>query len=131
MFTQILGLSGPLTHRQYLTWLEWDRDQWERPSRSDFYTMQLTCEVRRLLAKHPNQVKLQNCILKFGDKDKGPIDPEEATRRSKAAWFGILRLGPDGKPLEGVKRSVIKMDSQIPKSGVQHPLGTSSPSSNR
>lgn len=93
--------------------------------------MQLTCEVRRLLAKHPNQVKLQNCILKFGDKDKGPIDPEEATRRSKAAWFGILRLGPDGKPLEGVKRSVIKMDSQIPKSGVQHPLGTSSPSSNR
>lgn len=84
--------------------------------------MQLTCEVRRLLAKHPNQVKIQNCILKFGDKAKGPIDPEEAARRSKAVWFSILRLDPDGKPIEGVKRPVIKMGSQVPKSGVQRPI---------
>ena len=34
------------THRQLLTWLVWLRDQWNNPSRADYYLMRVALEVR-------------------------------------------------------------------------------------
>lgn len=52
-----MGWQGPTTWRQYLTWHEYLRQQWNEPDRHDWYTMQLTSIVRSLFAQSPYQVK--------------------------------------------------------------------------
>lgn len=43
-----MGWPGPMTHRQFLSWQIWLRLQWERPSRADWYSIQVAGEVRRI-----------------------------------------------------------------------------------
>lgn len=53
------------THREYLMWMAWRQLEWNRPSRTDHYLMQIALEVRRVLAKRPAMYKLMQFIIDF------------------------------------------------------------------
>ena len=83
---------GKWSHREYELRLAWMLEQNNRPSRTDFYLMQIAAEVRRVLHKQPNTVRAQDFELKFGKSKKKEITAENAkerARRSKA-FFGSL-----------------------------------------
>jgi len=66
-----MGWQGPLTHRQAIVWQAYLEDQWERPSRSDFYLMQIACEAAYSNRKRPSKVKLDAFRIEFrGGKKK-------------------------------------------------------------
>jgi len=45
----LMGWPGPMTHRQFEAWQRWLVEQLNRPSRSDFYAMQVAYEARNIL----------------------------------------------------------------------------------
>ncbi len=90
----LLGWPGPMTQRQFVTWVAWLRVQWDRPDRTDGYLMQVAAEVRRGHVKNPRKVKLEDFRLKYdgGSSRKKPaMTKEQATAMSKAVW--MARLG--------------------------------------
>jgi hypothetical protein len=87
-----------MTHRQYAAWCRWRGQEWNRPSRTDSYLMQIACEVRRVLSKNPNGVKIKHFELKFGTGEKpqdGGLTKEQATEASKSLW--LSRMGGASK----------------------------------
>lgn len=76
------------TYRQLLAWIEYLDVQWDEPTRSDFYLMQIACEVRRVLAKDRNAIQLKHFFLKFNSPQLAPASAEVA----KAVWQA--RLAP-------------------------------------
>lgn len=90
------------THREYRTWSRWLELEWDKPSRSDWFLMQIAAEIRRVLSKKPKLIQLKHFFLKFttGKSDK-PIEPEmtkeEATRIAKNKWFGLVGYKPKKK----------------------------------
>jgi hypothetical protein len=101
-----------MTHKQYMAWLAWLADQWNQPSRSDAYAMQVAAEVYRGNAKKPREVQAKQFVLKFGtgrrlvgepSSDGQPArDAETATSISQGVWFGIT--GYQGEIPEGAAR---------------------------
>jgi hypothetical protein len=104
------------TYRQYLVWMAWLDDQWNHPSREDTYLMQIACEVRRVLSKNPNQVKVGDFKLEFtsakpaktntegGSKGTQPLSMEDRVEGSKALWMAAVgseirraKIGDDGQ----------------------------------
>lgn len=83
------------THREYLAWMDWLNEEWERPSRSDNYLMQIAAEVRRVLSKKPNSIKLRDFLLKFKKQKPKELTLEEATKQSKRRWLSWLNIGKD------------------------------------
>jgi len=94
----LVGESRPLTHRQYLAWQAWLNEQWNHPSLSDHYLMQIAAEVRRVLSRKPNEIKLEHFNLKFGRPE--PVDQTSQAELAKAAWATRL-----GKRLDDLKDS--------------------------
>ena len=60
------------------------------------YLAQVACEIRRSYVKHPGRVRLRDFLLKFDDSKTNhkpkPQTMEEASRESKAGFFGALGL---------------------------------------
>ena len=80
-----------MSHREYLTHLAWIEENYNDPSRTDHYLMQLILAVKQILAKNPDSVKVGP--LKFGTKKlKKPKTPEERMMDSKRARYGALGL---------------------------------------
>jgi hypothetical protein len=82
------------TNREYEVWMAWLSNQWNEPSRSDHYLMQIAQEVCRVLKKNPNQIQLQQFKIPFVLKKK-VVKPDKKVRlaQSKSFWFSLLRLG--------------------------------------
>lgn len=79
------------TERELGVWLAWLDMQWDRPSRTDQYLMQVACEVRRVLAKRPNEIKLADFRLRLVEPEVKPqMTREQATALSKARWLGMM-----------------------------------------
>ena len=91
-----------VTYREYLTWQAWLDDEWNRPSRSDKYLMQITLYLWRVLhlfAKNiPTEPTLKELEIKF-EKVKPKKEPtkeeiKEKEQRelswAKAKWAGFL-----------------------------------------
>lgn len=77
-----------MTNREYRVRLAWLEQEIEQPNPSDYYLMQIAQEVRRVLSKKPNQIKLKHFRLKF---DKETVENKEAkARQSKNTWMSIL-----------------------------------------
>ena len=76
----MVGLSQKLTHRQFLTYHEWLKDQWDRPSRTDYYLMQLTAIVKS--AASGKSVTLDQC--KLPPFDHNPPNPAKDQKREQA-----------------------------------------------
>ncbi len=90
------------THREYLTWEHWLQEEWNSPTRSDYYLMQLTQRVMQILRKNPNQVKLedQKIPFSFGAKKKPTGSKLKAiTAMAKAKWKAVM--GSARKPKDG------------------------------
>ncbi len=87
-----------MTDREYRIRLAWLEMQWNRPTRSDNYLMQICQEIRRVLSKKPNGIKLAHFKLTFGtgtavERKSYPQTKEEkdkATAMSQASWFGAV-----------------------------------------
>lgn len=79
-----------MTNRQYLVTLAWLQQQWNRPTRSDSYLMQIACEVRRVLSKDPRKIHLSHFELEFGPKsqprDVRQMTAAEASLEAQARW---------------------------------------------
>ena len=59
-----------MSHREYLTWQAWLRKEWNRPSRTDYYLMQLSADVRNLFAKKPVEVEERKISWTYGTATK-------------------------------------------------------------
>lgn len=63
----LLGWDGPMSHRQYLAWQEWLREDRNHPSRSDYYLMRVAREViLPHLVEGAEPPDLNDYVLKFG-----------------------------------------------------------------
>ena len=97
-----------LSHRQLLAWQAWFEMEWNRPSRTDHYLMQLNYDVRYLFSKtRPRTLDPLKIPFRRADPEK-PLTPEEATQRSRtaviAASGGKFRVRlPDGSLVPGSK----------------------------
>ena len=90
---ELLGWPGPMTHRQFLLWDLWQREQLNQPSRSDHYLMQIALYILRSNSRRAGKLKLEDVRLAFGKPGKGKasrLTPEE----SKARWLG--HVAPNG-----------------------------------
>lgn len=95
-----------LTHREFLTWGEWFKQQWNEPNRSDHYLMQIACEIVRVNLKKgaAQKLKLSQFLLPFKWIMGGQaVSPEEAARQAKRTW--IARLGGKVKIVKKPKES--------------------------
>ena len=69
-----------VTHRQYLVMVQWLKDQWDKPSRSDWYLMQVAQKVLMLLTKKELPVGSQKLTFEF----KAPPTQEELEQDEEA-----------------------------------------------
>ena len=82
-----------MTHREFLTLQAWLDKQWNRPSRSDYYEMQTACQVARVLAKNPGNIKIEHFKLPFGEEGTREQKAEEnkkVAESAKAGWAALL-----------------------------------------
>lgn len=77
------------THREYLLWMAWLAKQHDTPDRSDYYLMQIAAEIRRVLSKQPNKIKLEHFKLSTAGKP-APVQQRETVEQSKARWAGLV-----------------------------------------
>lgn len=68
-------------------------DQWNLPNRTDHYLMLIASEVRKVLSKNPNNIKLADFKLKFISFLEKPeeITQDSAAEWSKAKWLGKFK----------------------------------------
>lgn len=85
------------THREHLDWLVHFDNEWNTPDRADHYLMLLITEVRRMFAKNPNSIKLEDAKIEFKSADTKPVlgisDDEkrkQAAAFAKAKWLGMM-----------------------------------------
>ena len=82
------------THRELLTWLAWLDNKESNPDPTQYYLMQIAAEVRRVLAKNPSKVKLDDFQLQFNTAgSQATPDPEQAVKHSKHRWRAFLGMG--------------------------------------
>jgi len=77
------------SHRQYLLWMEWLDQQWNKPTRTDWYLIQLTAELRRGFTRAKN-ILLDPWKINFSRKKKTEpkkLTAEEIAKRDKALLF--------------------------------------------
>lgn len=83
-----------MTHREFQTRWAWLQEQWNNPSRTDYYLIQIAREVRAVLSKNPNQIKFEHLRIKFKEKAEGrKPSVQKAAQWAKARWFGLTGKG--------------------------------------
>lgn len=94
-FLDFMGWAGPVTHRQFLVLDEWERRQWNEPSRTDWYLMQNACEAFYGGRKRPARVDAGQWRIQFRfERRPAEVDAarpdgagaEHAARMAKARW---------------------------------------------
>jgi hypothetical protein len=73
--------------------MEWLKKQWNEPSRSDYYMMQVAREVHCVLHKNPGQVKVGMFKIPFLFKKLVAVPQsvkERMVAHSKSFWGAIL-----------------------------------------
>jgi len=83
------------THREYKIWERWLQNEWNRPSRTDNYLMQIAQRI--LQARFPKQkFPLDREEIKFTFYDKKMAlqkAKDKANKAARARWFGWLGVG--------------------------------------
>lgn len=96
-----MGWPGPTTRRQFLVWSLWVNQQWDTPTRSDWYLMQLSADVLR--AAGAKKVTTNDRRIKFStgiEKPKKPPHPsfiltkERIQEMHKQRTVASLTFGP-------------------------------------
>jgi hypothetical protein len=87
-----------------LAWQEWLDGEYDRPSRSDFYLMQIAAEIRSFMgmfSRGIRRVRIKDFVLSFfGKKKKGGLTPEQDAAVAKQMWKarGMRGLTPEQLP---------------------------------
>jgi len=86
------------TYREYRTWMIWLEEQWNEPSRTDYYLMQIAREVATVLMKNSDTVKVGQFKLPFEikpklDQNSKPPKPDAKTIATRAKQGWLARLG--------------------------------------
>lgn len=71
-----------VTHREYLLWYRYLSEEFNRPSRTDWYLAQIAREVHCVLHKNPSSVKTNSFLMKF-QSSKQPKKPTEPNPSGK------------------------------------------------
>ena len=92
-----MDLMRSMTQREFEARTAWIEMEMERPSRSDWYAMQVAAEVRRNRVKDPSTVSLVDMKLKTQQPEpvKAPATKDEAAAISRSRWFGFLNIKKD------------------------------------
>lgn len=116
-----------VTHRELLTYLEKLKQDWNKPSRTDYYLMQIVQEIGftpgRFFGINPTEINLNNYKIPFDfkssekpkkpepEKPRGKYDPpgpltkeqiaELQSQMAKQDW--LMRLGKGKKHLKDKK----------------------------
>ena len=99
----VMGWPGPMTHRQYEAWQIWLGEEWNRPSRTDVYLMQIALEVRRVLSSKPGEMKLQDMTIPFKivkPKTKEQLEKERLLKEEADRTVWLARVMPKKKTEE-------------------------------
>lgn len=109
-----MGWHGPLTHRQFICWSYWLAQQWQTPTRDNFYQMQIASEIRRTVSKTPNKVNTNTFKIKF-EPEKKTIDEETKKKQlelTKSIFMGFMTapitIRQDGKVIETIDPPLVK-----------------------
>jgi hypothetical protein len=89
------------THREYLLWVEYFEEQWNRPTKQDWYLAQIAREVSCVLEDDAGRKRktVKSFLLKFGfGSSKKESAPTEGWKHSKAVYAAATRIKkrPDG-----------------------------------
>jgi hypothetical protein len=80
------------TYQEFRLWIEWLDTRELTPSIDQYYLMQIAQEVRRVLAKNPNSIKLKDFFLKFGRS--GDVEPKQSAEKVSSnalkGWLSSL-----------------------------------------
>lgn len=60
-----MGWKHPMTHRQFLAWQYWLSQQYNQPSRTDYYLMQVASEILKGRVKDPRKVNIEDFKIPF------------------------------------------------------------------
>jgi hypothetical protein len=116
---QLLGWRGPMTHRQFVTWRAWLEMQWNRPTKDDWYSMQIACEVSRITAKNKKKPRPKHFQLEFSDPNAKVYESaseevrEHISNLALAQW--VARVG--GR-VTGIEKSGLKMTQGLVDKGL-------------
>lgn len=73
-------------HREYLAWMAKFRDEWNEPSRSDYYLMQIAAAVIRMKKGGLDKLRIPFQFKDAAAKDGPKMTAETATEIAKARW---------------------------------------------
>lgn len=79
--------NGRVTRRQHYIMLLWLGEEWDRPTKTEYYLMQIACEARRVFSRKPDKIKMEHFKLEFGSPLKRRRDKPEDTKNK---WIGAL-----------------------------------------
>ncbi len=93
-----------VSHRWYRTWERWSQDEWNKPSRSDNYLMQIAQRIQQFHAswqKPPRQITMDMQKIPFEFKSAEPAGSDKpsksklkaAAAASKGAWCRAVGVG--------------------------------------
>lgn len=77
-----MGWPGPMTHRQFMAWQFWEAEQWNQPSRSDYYAMLIANRVDHVLAEKKDS-NLEPYVIPFGSTGFVRVGDTTPQRRKK------------------------------------------------
>jgi len=75
------------SHRDYKTWLVWEREQWNDPSRSDHYLMQIAQAI--YASKSRSSAALDKFKIPFKFIRRQAQSNQNMADLAKSRWFGI------------------------------------------
>ena len=75
-----------ITHREFKTWIAWLDDQWNKPSKSDYYLMQIAGYVSHVLSKKSWKLDTYKVNFQVGDQKQSKDDIGRKTEAAKARW---------------------------------------------
>lgn len=81
-----MGWTGPMTYRQYLVWKAWLKEEWNNPSRSDYYAMSTALRIVQKFNKEASSVKLDDLKIPFGFKTVS-LEPTEEVKPRDESWM--------------------------------------------
>jgi hypothetical protein len=107
-----MGWDGPMTYRQFKVWQAWLREEWNTPTRSDYYLMEIACEVRRVLSSKPGNIKVEHFKLEWvtGSQEK-ELTPEQLDQFSD--WVLAIWAGRFGMPIQGLPEHLQPINDQL------------------
>jgi hypothetical protein len=91
-------LQRETTSNEFVEWMQFLEQDWDIPTRQDYFLAQIAAEMRRSIAREPKAVKLEHFMLKFATPAKRAAREAEQQHgnNSKAHWLAFFGLGKKG-----------------------------------